>query len=290
MKTYKFFLIIIFSICCNFFNYANLYSQTIGQTIAFADKQYKLKNYEIALENYNRVLFFSNSNNNLYLYKQISNIYYEIQEYNKAIKYFDLFLSACEIDSIKHQIIFQKIDCYIRTQKFQYALIELFNINDSVPTNILQQKNFYLGICFFGLENFKSSEKYFNKSLTPSCIEQKQAIHELFLDKKLNKPNPKTAFILSIILPGSGQIYTGNIYSGINSLLLSSTIIILGVYLSYQYTILDAVLVASPWFLRYYQGGVLNSKKFAEQKLQNNRNEIFNKILVEIIECKCLEK
>ena len=288
---YKFFLIIIFSICCSFFIFkpAAVYSQTINQTIAFADQQYELKNFEIALENYHRVLFFSKDTNNFYLYNQISNIYYELQEFNKAIKYFDLSLSACKNARMKYQIIFKKVNCYISLRNFQYGLIELFSINDSIPVNIQQQKNFYLGICFFGLKNFKSSEKYFIKSLTPSCIEQKQAVHELFLDKKLNKPNPKTALILSIILPGTGQIFSGEIKSGINSLLLTSTIAMLGVYLFYQYTLFDAVLFVSPWLLRYYQGGILNAKNFAEQKRQNNRNKIFNKILIELIQCKSLE-
>ena len=110
-------------------------------------------------------------------------IYYEIKDFENAIRYYELSINSCTDDSVKYEIIFQKIKCDILQSKFQYALINLYEINATVPFYIDKRRNFYLGICFFGLENFELSEKYFIKSLDSCCIEQKNVIHKLFKNK-----------------------------------------------------------------------------------------------------------
>ena len=117
-------------------------------------------------------------------------------------------------------------------------------------------------------------------------MEQKNAIHKIFENRKLNNPNPKTALVLSIIFPGAGQIYAGDVKDGINSLLLTSFIAVVAVYVAFEYQPLDAISIV-PWFMRFYQGGIFNAKKIAETNRQFNRNQIFNNILLEINKCDC---
>ncbi len=253
-------------------------SQTSEQTLIFADNQFNNKNYEIALEHYKRVLFFEKEQNNFYIYNQIANIYNEIDDYGGAIKYYDLSLNSCKNDSMKFELIFKKANCYILLSDFNYALIDLYAISDSLSPTLLSRKHFYLGVCFYGLENYKSAEKYFIKSLPP----QEESIKKLFENEnKFYRPNPKTAVILSFVFPGAGQIYAGDTKDGINSFLLSSLIATATVYIASAYAPIDAISLL-PWFTRFYQGGIYNAKETAERKRQENRNEIFNKILKEM--------
>ncbi len=261
-------------------------AQTISQTIEFADNQFEIKNYEIALQNYKRILFFEKEKNNFYIYNQIANIYLELHDYSKAVEYYKLSINCCTNDSLKFELIFKKASCYIFESEFRYALIDLYGLSDTLSIYFQKRKFFYLGICFYGLNNFDSAEKYFIKSMANCCAEQQDAIHILFTNKKLKKPNPKTAYILSLILPGLGQIYAGDIKDGVNSLFLTSSIATLAIYVATQYHVIDAISIV-PWYTRFYQGGFYNAKNIAEKKLQTNRNEIFNNVINEIDKCDC---
>jgi len=265
-----FFIILLFTI-----NYAN--SQTVEETLKFADNQFDIKNYDIALENYKRVLFFEKDKNNFYINNQIADIYAELEDFNNAIKYYDFSINSCTNDSIKFELIFKKASCNIFLLDFQNALIDLYAISDSLSPTLLSRKYFYLGVCFYGLENFKSSEKYFIKSLKNK--DNEETIRKLFRNKnKFYRPYPKVAIVLSFVFPGAGQIYSGNFKDGFNSFSLTSALAGLTFYISYRYSPIDAIIIL-PWFTRYYQGGINNAKKSAERKRQENRNEIFNDIL-----------
>lgn len=84
-----------------------------------------------------------------------------------------------------------------------------------------------------------------------------------------------TAKVLSFILPGAGQFYTGNFLSGIMSLGWVS----LWTYLSIQaFTadrIFDGLITADLLALRFYNGNLQNAEKFAE----NHNDEISNWML-----------
>ncbi len=272
-KLLSFYLILLF----NFGLYGFANSQTSQQTLEFADNQYNIKNYNIALGNYKRVLFFEKENNNFYIYNQIANIYSELEEYKNAIKYYDLSLSSCTSDSLKFELIFKKASCNIFLSEFQYALIDLYSLSDSLSPTLLSRKYFYIGICFYGLENFESAEKYFIKSLENKQNEEE--IRKLFSNKnKFYRPYPNVGIVLSLVFPGTGQIYAGDFKDGTNSFILSSALAGLTFYIAYLYSPVDAIIIL-PWFTRYYQGGINNAKEAAERKRQENRNKIFNDIL-----------
>ena len=133
-----------------------------------------------------------------------------------------------------------------------------------------------MATCYFGLNDFTNSRKYF-----VSCVDsiQVNAIEKIFKDKHLNKPSPKTALILSIILPGLGQFYIGDYREGINSFVLSMGLLFLAVETAVVYSLFDAVISVVPWYQRYFMGGYNNAENLAKIKLQNNRNEVYNKLL-----------
>ena len=89
-----------------------------------------------------------------------------------------------------------------------------------------------------------------------------------------------------MILPGSGQIYSGDFKNGINSILLTGGLAALGVLMYNQYSLLDAFLAVFPWFFRYYQGGYEKAKNIAHDKRAIRRDKTYKKVLEIVNESK----
>jgi hypothetical protein len=87
-----------------------------------------------------------------------------------------------------------------------------------------------------------------------------------------------------MITPGLGQAYSHDLKSGLNSLLLTSGLIALGINISIRYSPVDAIFAILPWYQRYYTGGFGKAGEIASRKRQLKRNEVYNKILKMIAE------
>lgn len=276
---------ILWLMICNF--QINLSAQDFNETISFADKQFEIKNYQLAVKEYQRALFYAKGRRIDYLYKQIANAFFANSQLEQANYFYDLSYRTAETDSLKYEILFNKAQCYILSKKYNQAIAELLNLQDETDKYFNDKKNFYLAISYFGLAKFIDSEKHFLKLLDKNDTQNKDKITNLFAKKKnLNKPNPKTARILSRIIPGAGQVYAGDIKNGLNSLLLTGSFVALGVYMADRYTYLDAILTSLPWFLRYYKGGHHKAFEIAENKRAKRRSKTYLKIIETIKESK----
>ena len=136
--------------------------------------------------------------------------------------------------------------------------------------------NFYLATCYFGLEDFDNAKTCFEYCVK---LEDIKELSDLFSNKKLLSPSPKKARMMIMILPGLGQAYSGDIKSGLNSLLLTSGLIALGINISFRYHPIDAIASILPWYQRYYTGGYGKAEEIASKKRQFKRNEIYTTIL-----------
>jgi tetratricopeptide (TPR) repeat protein len=255
--------------------FQKLTAQDFEETIVFADNQFKSGELTKALKTYQRALFFSEGRRNLYLFRQIAEISYLNNDYETAQKYFGFAYNQSEDDSLKTELLFDKASCRILNKNFQLALIDLFSITDT--TRVVQKRlDFFLATCYFGLEDFNKAQSYFESVLE---LKDRKELSDLFSGKKLLSPSPKKARIMSMILPGLGQTYSGDVKSGLNSLLLTSGLIALGIDISIRYTPIDAIFAILPWYQRYYTGGYGKAEEIARKKREQRRNETYTKIL-----------
>ena len=268
-------LLIIFNIAIS----NSVTAQNLQGTINLADNQYNNANYKLALKEYQRAIFFSNDNIN-YLYRQTANSFFKLKNYDNAAYYYELSYKTCNTDSLKNEILLQKTSCYILSNNYKFALLELINLTDTTNSYFIKRKNLYYAVIYFGLEDFNNSKKYFLKLLSSSQISKAQQINKIFSKKRnLYRPSPKLAKAFSIILPGAGQLYSGDVKNSLNSLVLTGGLVALGVYIAQYYSVFDAVLATAPWLLRYYKGGYQNSKKIALKKRAKRRDKSFKKLL-----------
>jgi len=259
-------------------------AQSFEELITYSDSLFAKGDYETAMRTYQRLLFFSNGRQTQYIYYRLANSYQNIGEFDKASFQYDLAWSATKSDSLRADILVKKSQCYMMQRKWDYAIMELLNINDSISVNIRKRVHFYLGINYFYKNQLEKSKNYFLNCLEKNDSIKKQNIISLFENKKaLNKPNPKKAMWLSVFLPGAGQLYCRDYRNAINSSAITTLFLAIGVRMTLRYSFLDAFIAVFPWFQRYYMGGYLRAEKTAIQKREENRLKILNEI-IQIIE------
>jgi len=225
-----------------------------------------------------------------YLYQQIAHSYFINKQFDQAIYFYELSYKTTKTDSIKIERIFNKSQCHLLKGDYKNSIYELMNLPDSLTTYFMDRKNFYFAVSYFGTEDFEKSESHFLTLLDENEEEGRAEIYKLFHTKKnLYRPNPNSAKILSMFLPGSGQMYAGDVKNSLNSLLITGSFVMLGILMAQEYSIFDAVLTALPWFMRYHKGGYLSAKKIAQDKRAIRRDKTYKKVL-EIVEASKADK
>ncbi len=266
-------------LCFAWLLFANIYSSISGQTIfqnqlTYADSLFEQGNYFDAVTEYKRLLFFNSSGKYEYTanYK-IAMCYKSGGKLDEAIKYFTLSVLSSKKQSDLLESKFQIVRCNILRKTTKNALF-LLNNYERKPEfdNSLEKINYWRGWAYMFLDDFGNAEYYFSKVRFGKELEK--------LTNKVEKEKYSVTFakIISYILPGAGQFYTGNYVSGLLSF---------GWNVLWGYTtirafaddrIFDGIAVGSLLWLRFYRGNFQNAEKFVRIK---NR-EITNKMLIQI--------
>ena len=251
-----------------------LSAQNIEEVISFGDSLYSECNYSNALNEYKRAYFFSENEKKQALSNKIADCYIELERFGSAKAFCDSAIYYSSTDSIKTESELKKILCYILEKNFGYAIIKLDKLNTDSTNYLRLKKNFFYGISYFGLEKFNESFESFQNAISPNdsvrVLVLKQLINRY---NKIINPSPALATVMSAVVPGSGQIYTGNYFNGVNSIFLLAGLTFFGVNTPVLYPFL------LPVFSRYYTGGILHANHFAKEKRKSNQYYIVTDIL-----------
>ena len=265
----------------SFLSSVSLTSQNQIESFQFALNNFESENYDLCIPYFKRIAFFESDNiTNL---NYLADSYYKIKSYDNALVHYSLIYNLLTKDSMKNEVCFEMAKCYMSQEKYEYAKIEILNIKEH-NNYFKSRKNYYLFLIYLSEGDIESSKKYFLKINELSDFNYIQVDSLFFrLERKIRRTNPKVASALSMVLPGAGQVYSGNFSSGLNSLLLTTTALSVFTIISIRYSALDAILSVFPYYQRYYVGGVVNAINFAEEKNKllysetlNNLNNILN--------------
>jgi len=255
------------------------YSKNIDGIINFGDSLFYQQDYDNALNEYQRAFFFSLPCNKQALSNKIAGCYIIIRELDKARDYFDTAFYYSENDSEKIECNLHKIRCYILERNYGYALIKLNEVETNSNFYFNSEKELLKGISYFGTEQYDKAFQAFNEVVdTTDTVKISQLSYLLNNFNKLKRPYPAVATIMSILVPGSGQIYAGYPFAGINSILLLTGL----TYLSFQVPIL--AVIAIPFIYRYYMGGILHSNQYAKERKMLRKEKFYNDIMTIIPE------
>jgi tetratricopeptide (TPR) repeat protein len=254
-----------------------IFSQSVSESEKIADSLFLIKDYQKSLEIYQRVLFFVSEKSEIQ--KKLADLYFEWKMYGKALAYYDSAIIQRNNPDY-NKIVFKKADCYIFLGQYASAFQSIKQLNPENSELFIQRVNFYKGIISFSEEQFEDAEVFFLNTLSDTAIQSKEMIKTLFAKKsKFRSPKPIIAGLMSLIVPGAGQFYTGHLNSGINSIVLLSILSIIAVDMGIRFSFYDPLITILPWFIRYYEGGYLNSRELATEKLNRNRTQTLNEIL-----------
>ncbi len=253
--------------------------QNLEKTYVLANSLYENKSYELAVDAYKRVLFFdSEGKYRNTIYPNIADCLFKSKEYEESANYFELAYFGTEDSVLKNHYILKKVSSYLILQQIDFAEAEILNLNDELNIEQLKEKAIFGGIISFAKSDFYESEKIF-KTLVPDTM----VVDQLFRkNEKVSKINPKKAKILSMIMPGLGQLYVGDLKNGLNSFILTAGLMLLGVRSAIINAPLDAAIATLPWVQRYYQGGFNKAELIAKAKIQEKRFKIYNLLLDEL--------
>ena len=270
----KIFYILFFSLCSQGVNAVHSYS--LLKQMAY---QYQLKaEYSSAIKEYKRAVFLYPDSATEEVYERIGDLYFEMNDLANAALAYSHAVNISVHDSLKVEYVFKKAHCLQLENAFLLSIQELQSVK---PQDSLQSKrlDFYLAISYYGAVDYRNAEKHFLACVYPDSLACAKIRSVFSNQKRFFRPNPKLAGKLSII-PGLGQFYSGDVYMGLNSVLLTGMLLGIGTYVGFRYSFIDAFLSVSPWFVRYYQGGLMKAGAIAQRVLEVNRSEIYNQILI----------
>ncbi len=249
-----------------------------GEILAGADFLYANQQYEAAIKEYQRYIFFTASEDEEILLKVAGGLY-EMGNYDLALQYYEQIYFLSDNPDIKFRSRLKEVTHHISQKDYNKALIGLYTLSSGYYELHPEIIDFLFGICHFGLEDFGKAEEYFLK-IAASNPEASARIKAIFADEKqFYKPNPNTISILSLFIPGLGQMLTGSFKEAVNSFLLVGGIGTAMVIVALRLSVWDAILSLVPWYQRYLVGGSENAEQLAIEKRNQNRNEIYLEVL-----------
>jgi putative component of membrane protein insertase Oxa1/YidC/SpoIIIJ protein YidD/tetratricopeptide (TPR) repeat protein len=258
---------------------SNGYSKNIDGIINFGDSLFNQQEYDAALNEYQRAFFFSLPCDKQALSNKIAGCYLVTKEFDRVCDYLDSALYYSVNDSEKVECTFHKIQCCILERNYGYALLKLNEVEPGLNSSLKSKKELLQGISYFCNEQYDKAFQTFDKVIDTTDTVKILQLSYLFNDlNKLKRPYPAVATVMSILVPGSGQVYAGNLFAGINSILLLTGL----TYLSFQVPILAVITI--PFIYRYYMGGILHSNQYAKERKLQKKNIFYNDLMTLIPE------
>ncbi len=257
-------------------------AQNLSQTMDFATRQFDRGNTHETISLYQRVLFFDSLN--VYSFdacSRLASCYILIDDRPKAREYSRMAGNLAPTDSMRAEQIYQVAYLHLAENNYNYALIELLGMKEPESVYFKIKRNFYLGVAYFQQTDYPKSIDYFLKCIDSEDLQKQEELMGILEEiRHIEKRyRPKTARILSMILPGVGQLYCGEYMGAVNSLALTAGLAVLYIVTINNYSFLDASVSVLPWFQRYYQGGYQNAENAAITRKQDKIKKQYNKIL-----------
>ena len=238
----------------------------------YAKKLYDDEQYFDAITEFKRLLFFDN--NGKYKFQANNFIglsYKEGAKFSDAILYFTLAEMNARNDDELFDSKIEIIRSNILRRTTSHA-IELLNSLESDKRffHRIREINYWKGWAYIFSDNWEEASNYFaqtdsNKILSSFCSKVEK-----------DKYSTSAAKLLSLFIPGAGQIYTGHYLSGLLSLSwnLLWGYVTINAFIANR--VFDGLAVGNFLWLRFYNGNLQNAKNFAEEENLKIVNQALN--------------
>jgi tetratricopeptide (TPR) repeat protein len=242
-----------------------------------ADSLYAIRSFKLAALEYERLFYASHDDLeqcNALLYK--SYCYKLSGDYEKAAQTLQRINLSFVADSVQYNVRYEHaLDCFL-AGKYEDADELLMQLNYYTRNKQLADECLYLDILNKNeLHEWDAADSMFYIYIKLKNIAiDSNAVHELL--KRPHLLNPKFAEIISYIVPGSGQMYSGHVLRGLSSILLQGGMGALTYFSIEDGFYISGLLIGFTVFQMLYFGGAnyayyLADKKNADKIMQHNR-------------------
>jgi hypothetical protein len=235
----------------------------------YALKLFREEKYFDAITEFKRLNFFDREKE--YAFKSnllIGEAYKEGGKFPEALEYFTLSeMNAGNDSSLFLSKIFEvRINILRRTTERAIQILDQIQSDDKFK-NKKNEINYWRGWAYiFADEWDKASEQF-------GVIDMNHPLKILCNKISEDKYSVTKAKILSYIIPGAGQLYTGHYLSGLLSLGWNALWGYLTVKSFVDERVFDGFAIGNFLWLRFYVGNIQNAEKFAKEenlKITNN--------------------
>ncbi|MBU2508075.1 MAG: hypothetical protein KJ799_15325 [Bacteroidetes bacterium] len=243
----------------------------LEKQLSYAQNLFESELYFEAVTEFKRLDFFDKYKIHDYEIKiRIGQSYKMGGYYDEAIKYFALAVHSSRNGDERFNA---KLEL-VRTNILRRTHVNALNVLDELQGD-REFKERNVEISYWRGWTYMLSDKWANAAKSFAEVDSNHALKILSEDVEKEKYSVTFAKLISYILPGAGQVYTGNYLSGAMSfgwhLLWGG----LTINAFAEDRILDGLLIADLLWLRFYVGSNQNTEHFVIEKNKEIANKAF---------------
>lgn len=254
---------ILFYLCIVIMMHAQLSAQSsLERQLDYANNLFENKLYFDAVTEFKRLKYFDEQKIHEYDCDYKIGLSYKYGgHYDEAIKYFREAESSARSDNEKLDAKFQVIRINILRKTTDRALQLLNEMeNDPLSIGVANEINYWRGWAYM------LADKWEEASTSFSLVERNHPLRLLANQVDNDKYSVTFAKVISYILPGFGQFYTGHYFSGFMSLAWNGLWGYLTVNSFVEDRAFDGIMTGGLLWLRFYRGNVQNAEKLATEE------------------------
>lgn len=223
------------------------------------------KKFQAAILEYNRLLYqFPGFTSKNMVYLRIGQCYDSIAQPGQAHRFYEEALQATlRGDPLTQWLLILNARNQIAAGKFAPALAELYALDTQNLSS--EQADIYHLLSFVALHELGSTDQG-KPHLFRLGVDQERIVEYERALSAAQHPNPNAAMIMSAVLPGLGQMYSGSKQEAVNSLSINAFFLALTLRTAQFLRPFDLIVAVLPWFQRYYVGGYNRASILAHQK------------------------
>ena len=237
----------------------------------YAAALFELGDYQAARREYKRLLFYHRNTQlrDMADYR-IAQSYYRQNRSEKAESLFREFSTTYPNSPFRFQSQLMLGQLHFDAERYSLArttLFELLHASDDV--DVVAAAHYLRGWCYIHTSDWNKAIAEFRQVNTPeSDVLEKESARQL-ADTLLNETplpfkSPETAGLLSTIVPGSGQLYVGNVKEGLLVAAVSGVFVYLAADAVRERRYIDCAGISLVG-LSFYWGNRTNAQQFASE-------------------------
>jgi tetratricopeptide (TPR) repeat protein len=235
---------------------------SLQEQFDYANSIFKEEKYFDAITEFKRLIFFDKQNQFAFKANYFVGLSYKYGgKFDEALKYFTL----AEIKSKNDDEYYLAKSYQVRTSILRRTTNQANKLLDQLEKDERfkfhrQEINYWRGWAYIFSDEWEKAAQIFSQNSADSSLSN------MCKNVDENMYSEDFAKYSSVLIPGVGQLYTGEYVSGLISLGWNILFGYLTINSFLEDRVFDGVMIGNFLWLRFYSGNIQNAEKFVKQK------------------------